>query len=208
MKKISIVDSIKALCKCSHTTSSHATSLVGKVMVDSSSSPSKQLEFVMDDSILHSLYGSSMNLGTLVHQGPTEALTELDTEYIVTVTKYLYSSAMVLRFSCTNTISHMVLEDLHIQIDLPEKMLHLFSVKSSSIPNLKGGSDHNLHSQSQDLYYVFVLRGSDDILEVPLGVFPARMFFSMREIDFIAGELSPIAVPDQYKVDHGIYFFM
>lgn len=207
VKKSSIVESIKSLCKCNRAAANAVSSLVGKTLADPSSTSPSKLSFVMNEDILLPLYGCPMDIGSLIHQSPAVPLTEPDTEYIVTVTKYLYYSALILRFSCTNTITHIHLEDLHINIELPEQTCNLFDVKSSFIPSLKGALDYTTSSSSsQDLYYVFVLKESSDMLTVPLGTFPARMSFSMREVDFIAGELAPISVPDQYKVNDAVAY--
>lgn len=153
------------------------------------------------DELLQSLYvDHSLTLGPCLNQSSIHQLTEKDTEYVVSVTKYLYSSMFILKFSCTNTISHIQLEDLSIHIGFPNELLNLYNVKSTTIPYLKGGYDMS-STLSQDLYCVFLLKDSRDLCSVPIGSFPAIMTFSMREIDFTDGQPSPMATPDEYKVN-------
>ena len=61
-----------------------------------------------------------MGLGPLFRSSQPVELTESETEYTVSVIKHVFPTHVVLQFDCTNTLNDQLLEDVSIQLELPE----------------------------------------------------------------------------------------
>lgn len=59
-------------------------------------------------------------LGPLHKSSPTAQLTESETEYTVSVVKHCFAQHMVLQFDCVNTLSDQLLENVRVDLLLPE----------------------------------------------------------------------------------------
>jgi coatomer protein complex subunit gamma len=62
-------------------------------------------------------------------------LTEEGTEYCVTATKHITSSAVILQFDCTNTVEEQVLEAISVAVDLEDAVCYT-SQREASVPNV------------------------------------------------------------------------
>lgn len=60
-------------------------------------------------------------------------LTESETEYVVTCIKHCLPKQMLLQFDCTNTLNDQLLEQVYVQLELPEEFHQAATV---SIPKL------------------------------------------------------------------------
>jgi coatomer protein complex subunit gamma len=60
------------------------------------------------------------NYGPLFHSARPVALTESETEYVVSCVRHMFSEHIVFQFDCTNTINDQLLENVLVQMEALE----------------------------------------------------------------------------------------
>ena len=58
--------------------------------------------------------------GPLFKSSQPVELTESETEYVVQCIKHIFPGHVVLQFDCTNTLNDQLLENVKVQLELPE----------------------------------------------------------------------------------------
>jgi len=82
---------------------------------------------------------SRLELGPLFKSSAKQMLTESETEYLVEVIKHVYKSHLILQFRVENTLADQILENVKVDLDLPEGFQQIVSV---GVSQLRYGSDY------------------------------------------------------------------
>merc|ERR1711971_1061171 len=61
-----------------------------------------------------------MGLGPLFKSSQPAQLTESETEYVVNCIKHVFPQHLLLQFDCTNTLNDQHLEDVSVQLEVPD----------------------------------------------------------------------------------------
>lgn len=129
------------------------------------------------------------SLGPLFKSSTAVRLTEEDTEYNILVVKHVFDDAVVLQFSCTNTITEQILENVSVVVDLADAPD--FEVESvvplDVMPTI--GEGH---------CYV-VLRPAEGALAV--GKLMNILKFTVKEIDPATGDAEEGGYEDEYQLE-------
>lgn len=118
-------------------------------------------------------------------------LTEPETEYMVKCTKYFFSRHIILMYFCQNTMPHIVLENVTLQIGTFNALQII-----SCTPITRLGT-----SESEDATgYCFVLCQFDPNQELPIGTVSNSLHFITKECDSLTGEEESYGVSDEYII--------
>lgn len=122
--------------------------------------------------------------------GPT-ALTESETEYMVTAVKHVFAEHIVLQYNVTNTLAEMVLEDIVmvvgglVEAGLEEEFILPITSLSAASPS--------------GVVYVSLKR--DSVLPFPLATLSNTLRFVSKEVDPTSGEPEPEGYQDEYQTE-------
>lgn len=122
--------------------------------------------------------------------GPT-ALTESETEYMVTAVKHVFAEHIVLQYNVTNTLAEMVLEDIVmvvgglVEAGLEEEFILPITSLSAVSPS--------------GVVYVSLKR--DSVLPFPLATLSNTLRFVSKEVDPTSGEPEPEGYQDEYQTE-------
>lgn len=132
--------------------------------------------------------------GPLLTSSPIDApvaLTESETEYVVTAVKHVFSEHIVLQYNVTNTLAEIVLEDVVVMVGglaeagLEEEFILPVAQLSSASPS---GT-------------VYVSLKRDPALPFPLATLSSSLRFVSKEVDPTSGEPEPEGYPDEYQTE-------
>lgn len=101
-------------------------------------------------------------------------LTESETEYVVKCYKHCFPQHIVLQFECVNTLNDQLLENVRVQLDLPEGYVLLKEVSCPSLPYNEPGS-------------VYMLLRFPEV-QYSVGNFSATLKFVVKDCDPITGQ--------------------
>ncbi|KAL7986110.1 hypothetical protein Chor_011276 [Crotalus horridus] len=129
-------------------------------------------------------------LGPLFKSSPEpEALTELETEYVIRCTKHTFSSHMVFQFDCTNTLNDQILENVTVQMEPTEGYEVIAYIPAKSL----------LYNQPGTCYTLIALPEED-----PTAVactFSCMMKFTVKDCDPNTGEAEEEGYEDEYVLE-------
>lgn len=116
-------------------------------------------------------------------------LTEEGTEYCVTATKHITSSAVILQFDCTNTVEEQVLETISVAVDLEDApdFEETSVVLLATMPLGQVGST-----------FVVLQRPEGSFAT---GIFACTLRFTIKEIDPSTGEAEEEGFQDEYRLE-------
>uniref|UniRef100_A0A0K2ULX4 Coatomer subunit gamma n=1 Tax=Lepeophtheirus salmonis TaxID=72036 RepID=A0A0K2ULX4_LEPSM len=127
--------------------------------------------------------------GPLLKSTQPEELTESGTEYVVKVIKHIFAKHIVLQFDCVNTVEDQLLEDVTVDLQLPDGFN-----KVSMIPAPK------LECNSGGVIYV-VLETPQEILET-VGSLSCTLLFKVKDCDPSTGEPeNDVGYDDEYELE-------
>jgi len=86
---------------------------------------------------------SRIPLGGLFKSCEKQQLTESETEYVVSCTKHVFTNHLLLQFRVENTLPDQLLENVRVQLDIPEGFQQIASV---AIPKLPYGTPSNAYA--------------------------------------------------------------
>ena len=118
------------------------------------------------------------------------ALTESETEYVVTLVKHIYKEHVLFQFSVSNTIPDTVLEQLSVLMT-PSEGSGLVEDFIIPIPSLS--------AQGAGQVYVSFTRGSP--AEYAAGSFGCTLRFVSKEVDPSSGKPEEEGYQDEYQVE-------
>ncbi|KAK7588230.1 hypothetical protein V9T40_005475 [Parthenolecanium corni] len=124
--------------------------------------------------------------GSLFKSSEPVDLTESETEYVVKCYKHCFSKHVVFEFECINTLNEQLLENVRVQLDLPDGYV---VIKEISCPKLS----YNVPG------YVYLLLKFPEEVSDSVGNFGATLKFVVKDCDPITG------IPDSdegYKEDY------
>ncbi|XP_015677627.1 coatomer subunit gamma-1 [Protobothrops mucrosquamatus] len=129
-------------------------------------------------------------LGPLFKSSPEpEALTELETEYVIRCTKHTFSNHMVFQFDCTNTLNDQILENVTVQMEPTEGYEVIAYIPAKSL----------LYNQPGTCYTLIALPEED-----PTAVactFSCMMKFTVKDCDPNTGEAEEEGYEDEYVLE-------
>ncbi|CAL8090536.1 unnamed protein product [Orchesella dallaii] len=102
--------------------------------------PVKEVSFLDEVSNIPDL--ARLQLGGLFKTCTKQPLTESETEYVVTSTKHVFSQHLVLQFHVQNTLPDQLLENVKVQLDVPDGFRQVAVV---AIPKLPYGTPANAY---------------------------------------------------------------
>ena len=127
--------------------------------------------------------------GTLFRSSQPVELTESETEYVVECIKHIFPDHLVLQFDCTNTLNDQLLENVHIQLELPDGFEAVTSIPIERLEyNIKGTS-------------YAVISTPEDMSEW-IGTVSATLKFVVKDCDPTTGEPdTDEGYPDEYVLE-------
>jgi len=127
--------------------------------------------------------------GPLFKSSQPVELTEAETEYMVACIKHIFPEHVVLQFDCTNTLNDQLLEDVRIQLELPEGFELVTTVPCERLEyNIKGTS------------YAIIATPAD--MSEWIGTVSAVLKFVVKDCDPTTGEPdSDDGYPDEYVLE-------
>lgn len=102
--------------------------------------PIKEVSFLDEVANIPEL--SRLNLGGLFKTCAKLPLTESETEYVVSCTKHVFSNHLIMQFHVQNTLPDQLLENVKVQIDVPDGFSQVAVV---AIPKLPYGTPSNAY---------------------------------------------------------------
>jgi coatomer protein complex subunit gamma len=131
-------------------------------------------------------------LGRVFRSAFPVALTESETEYVVSVTKHIFESAVVLQFNVTNTIPEQRLLNVRVQLEnVPSDLYKVTAVVP--LPKLACGSPGST--------YVLLQRE----LGAPITheSMECQLHFNVVDVDPVSGEVEgdPSGFPEEYALE-------
>ncbi|KAG8128132.1 putative Coatomer subunit gamma protein [Naja naja] len=118
-----------------------------------------------------------------------EALTELETEYVIYCTKHTFSNHMVFQFDCTNTLNDQILENVTVQMEPTEGYEVIAYIPAKSL----------LYNQPGTCYTLIALPEED-----PTAVactFSCMMKFTVKDCDPNTGDTEEEGYEDEYVLE-------
>ncbi|KAJ9122431.1 hypothetical protein QFC22_001856 [Naganishia vaughanmartiniae] len=165
-----------------------------------SSSPLPQIDSAQPSSAdaIQSLYTAQLEaVPELQTYGPVLrsstkpiALTESETEYVVTAVKHIYKEHIVFQFNITNTLPDTVLENVSVimtpseDTPLTEDFIIPYPALTSDVPGV-----------------VYVSFTRNDPAEYAIGAFGCTLKFVSKEVDPTSGEPEEEGYDDEYQVE-------
>lgn len=165
-----------------------------------SSSPLPQIDSAQPSSAdaIQSLYTAQLEtVPELQAYGPVLrsstkpiALTESETEYVVTAVKHIYKEHIVFQFNITNTLPDTVLENVSVimtpseDTPLTEDFIIPYPSLTSDVPGV-----------------VYVSFTRNDPVEYAIGAFGCTLKFVSKEVDPTSGEPEEEGYDDEYQVE-------
>ncbi|KAI8055495.1 adaptin N terminal region-domain-containing protein [Syncephalis plumigaleata] len=131
--------------------------------------------------------------GPLFHSTRPVALTESETEYIVSCVRHVFSEYIVFQFDCTNTINDQLLENVIVQMEALEISDEdaLAPVVAIPAPALK--------FDIPSVAYVAYRRTDTSIY--PSATFSCNLKFTVKDCDPATGEPDPEGYEDEYQIE-------
>eukprot|EP00549_Striatella_unipunctata_P007387 CAMPEP_0118712864 /NCGR_PEP_ID=MMETSP0800-20121206/25123_1 /TAXON_ID=210618 ORGANISM="Striatella unipunctata, Strain CCMP2910" /NCGR_SAMPLE_ID=MMETSP0800 /ASSEMBLY_ACC=CAM_ASM_000638 /LENGTH=810 /DNA_ID=CAMNT_0006618103 /DNA_START=348 /DNA_END=2780 /DNA_ORIENTATION=- len=130
------------------------------------------------------------SLGRVFRTSQPVALTESETEYVVTCIKHIYEEQLVLQFTVQNTIETQCLKNVTVAIDDSDS--ELFDVSGEiAAESIAYGETKNCFT---------VLQRNMDSSLMP-GVFACELHFSLVEVDPVSGEEEGEGFDEEYPTD-------
>ncbi|WFD31302.1 coatomer subunit gamma [Malassezia sp. CBS 17886] len=124
-------------------------------------------------------------------RGAPVALTETETEYVVTAVKHVFAEHIVVQYNITNTLAEIVLEDVAVVVGgvadagLVEEFILPVATLSSATPS--------------DTVYVSLRRDAE--APFPAAALSNTLRFLSKEVDPTSGEPEPEGYQDEYQTD-------
>jgi len=132
---------------------------------------------------------AAQNLGPLFRSTQPADLTESETEYVVQVIKHIYPGHLVLQFDVTNTLNDQLLENVKVEIEIPEGWELLAEVSCPRLEYNVGGSIYAVLSCPEEL--------SECVTSIP-----ASLKFLVKDCDPVTGEPdSDEGYDDDYQLE-------
>ncbi|KAG2201092.1 hypothetical protein INT47_010844 [Mucor saturninus] len=129
------------------------------------------------------------SFGPLFKSSSPIALTESETEYVVTCIKHTFSKHLVFQFNCTNTLNDQLLEDVHMVMQPEEDgFIQVAEVAAEKleydVPNI--------------IYVAFEQEDPEELANV---TFTNTLRFSVKDCDPTTGEADPEGYQDEYQIE-------
>ncbi|ETE65302.1 Coatomer subunit gamma [Ophiophagus hannah] len=118
-----------------------------------------------------------------------EALTELETEYVIYCTKHTFSNHMVFQFDCTNTLNDQILENVTVQMEPTEGYEVIAYIPAKSL----------LYNQPGTCYTLIALP-EEDATAVAC-TFSCMMKFTVKDCDPNTGDTEEEGYEDEYVLE-------
>jgi len=136
------------------------------------------------------LHGISQfaKLGKCFKSSSPVALTEQETEYVVSCTKHIFAGHVVFQFNCTNTIENTCLENATMSIEANDEGFEESALVPCSAPLM--------YNEPGNMFVALSLDGSQ-----PVGSFSCQMKFLVKDVDEETGEPDEEGYEDEYQVE-------
>lgn len=135
-------------------------------------------------------------LGGLWHVSRPLALTEKDTEYVVSCTKYTFASHVVLEFTVTNTLPDQRLENVTVALTPVDAAAEEYAVEDA-VPAATAPCGTPVTA------YVILSAPEGAGIDLYKAKFAATLRFTVREVDEATGEVAEddVGDEDEYPLD-------
>ncbi|KAI8590226.1 adaptin N terminal region-domain-containing protein [Geranomyces variabilis] len=132
-------------------------------------------------------------LGPLFKSSPPVALTESETEYVVTAVKHIFNQHVVFQFNCRNTLNDQVLEKLNIILKPLDEEDEDALVHETSIP-----IPQLVYDVPGTVYVVYSRPGG----ACPTATFSSALHFFVKDCDPATGEVDEgEGYEDEYQIE-------
>jgi len=131
----------------------------------------------------------NLNLGPLFRSSQPTELTESETEYTVAVIKHVFPAHVVLQFDCTNTLADQLLEQVRVELEVPEGWEILAEVAAPRLEYNVAGT-------------IYVVMATPEELSECVATIPANLKFTVKDCDPVTGEPdSEDGYDDEYQLE-------
>jgi len=131
----------------------------------------------------------NLNLGPLFRSSQPTELTESETEYTVAVIKHVFPAHVVLQFDCTNTLADQLLEQVRVELEVPEGWEILAEVPAPRLEYNVAGT-------------IYVVMATPEELSECVATIPANLKFTVKDCDPVTGEPdSEDGYDDEYQLE-------
>jgi len=132
---------------------------------------------------------AALELGPLFRSTQPAELTESETEYVVQVIKHIFPGHVVLQLDCTNTLNDQLLEQVSVELEVPEGWELVAEVPCPRLEYNVGGTIY------------LVLSTPEEISECMTSI-PATLKFTVKDCDPVTGEPdSDEGYSDDYQLE-------
>jgi len=132
---------------------------------------------------------AALNLGPLFRSTQPAELTESETEYVVQVIKHIYSGHVILQLDCTNTLNDQLLENVSVEIELPEGWETVAEVSCPRLEYNVGGT-------------IYVVLTTPEEISECVATISATLKFTVKDCDPTTGEPdSDEGYSDDYQLE-------
>jgi len=132
---------------------------------------------------------AALELGPLFRSTQPAELTESETEYVVQVIKHVYTNHVILQLDCTNTLNDQLLENVSVELEVPDGWQLVAEVSCPRLEYNVGGTIY------------LVLSTPEEISECVASI-PATLKFTVKDCDPVTGEPdSDEGYSDDYQLE-------
>jgi len=132
---------------------------------------------------------AKLELGPLFRSTQPAELTETETEYVVQVIKHIYAGHVILQLDCTNTLNDQLLEDVCVELELPDGWELVAEVSCPRLEYNVGGT-------------IYVVLASPEEVSECVTTISATLKFTVKDCDPTTGEPdSDEGYSDDYQLE-------